>query len=257
MSASSAGNTIRNMHTVNNDSRIIMNSVLDYDVKAGTYVFAPGGKELVFQNETELIRCLASHTDTHGYADPARWSNNLILRQISKGRKARTWKIQIGWNTVRTENWDYWFHDAHGRTIDVRDYWPAVIAAVRRGNLAKVKRAEWQGHHIQRTKGHTSCCGRRKGCAGALVRASVEEKYYDEEGHLIYHQKPRGKLLETLFIVDDFDFPYEGRSRHSTGWKHYKGRHQWEHKAREQERHQKNHIRKALHRGDYCIGKDE
>ncbi len=62
MSASSAGNTIRNMHTVYNDSRIIMNSVLDYDVKAGTYVFAPGGKELVFQNETELIRCLASHT---------------------------------------------------------------------------------------------------------------------------------------------------------------------------------------------------
>ena len=236
------------MYTVHYDSRIFMNSVLDYDSKAGTYVFAAGGKKLVFQNEKELIRCLASHTDMHGYADPARWSNNLILRQVSKGRKARTWTIQIGRNTVRTENWDYWFHDAYGRTIDVRDYWPTVVAAVRLGDLTNEKRAVGQRYHVHRTKGHTSSCGRRKGCAGALVRASVEEKYYDEEGHLIYHQKPRGKLLKTLLIVDDFDFPYDGRSRHSTGWKHHKCRHQWEHKVREQEKHLKNHTRKSLHR---------
>lgn len=221
------------MYTVHNDSRIIMSPVLDYDRKADGYVFAAGVKTLVFQNETELIRCLASHTDTHGYTDPARWSNDLILRQACKGRKARTRKFQSGWDTIRTETWDYWFHSADGRTIDVRNYWPAVVAAVRRGDLRDEKLV---GVHIQGKKSHSSSSGGRKGCLGALVRAAVEEKFYDSEGCLIYHWKPRSKILETLRMVGDFDFPYEGRSRHSTGWKDHKYRHQWEHNARKREK---------------------
>ncbi|MDO5133793.1 MAG: prealbumin-like fold domain-containing protein [Eubacteriales bacterium] len=112
-------------------------------------------------------------------------------------------------------------------------------------------------HHFQGKKRHSSRFGGRKGCAGALVRAAVEEKYYDDEGCLIYHWKPRGKQLETLLILGDFDFLYEGRSRNSTGWKEHKCRHQWEHNLREQEKHQKNHSRKALHRRACCAGKDE
>ncbi len=73
------------------------------------------------------------------------------------------------------------------------------------------------------------------------------EKIYDEEGRFIHEWAPRAKRLELLRELMDYDW-FDCRSRHSTGWKEHKCRHQWEYRVREQEKHLKNRIRKAARR---------
>ena len=43
--------------------------------------------------------------------------------------------------------------------------------------------------------------------------------------------------------MSDFDWAYESRGRRSTGWKERKCRHQWERRAREEERRQRGRSR--------------
>ena len=78
-----------------------------------------------------------------------------------------------------------------------------------------------------------------------------EESFYDDQGMLICHWKPRGKLLTAAHLMDDFDW-FNDRSRHSSGWKDHPCRYQWEHNVREKEKHMKNNAQKALRRG-YAI----
>ena len=252
------------MYTVHNDPRIFMTPVLDYNSKVGIFVFATDGKELVFQNKKELIRHLAIHTDTHGYNDPSRWGNDLIPRQFSKGRVTRTWVLEKGWFNPMTrrwvweENWDYWFHDVNGRTIDVRDFWPDVIAVVRSGDMMEAKTFSQDRGYCQGRKYHrggrfnTRHAKRGRARVGAYLRDFYERQLFCEDNGFIFQWTPRGKLLTTARYMVDFEF-FDGRAEHSTGWKERKYKHQWEHRVREQEKHQKNRDRKARHSRDYHI----
>ena len=84
---------------------------------------------------------------------------------------------------------------------------------------------------------------------GHIRRQAAREKFYDDEGVLIFRLEPRGKVIDDADCVGDPDWLWF-RARHSTGWKEHKGRHQWEHTVREKEKHQKNRARKAERRGE-------
>lgn len=257
MEASSAGNTIQNMYNVDYDPRIIMTPVLSCDSKTRTFICATHREERVFGNEQELIRHLVYYTETNGYSDPSRWSNSLISRQLLKGKSARTPIVQEGWYASRIwrrqseeENSPiYWFHDVHGRTLDVRNFLPKIIEAVRNGNPADTSPFTWnrwvrqgrKSHNGPRRRRHNS---RRNGGIGAYLRSVEREDFYDEQGILLYQWIPRGKLVYTASVISDFDWKYESLGCHSRGWKAHKNRHQWEHRVREQEKHQRNRARK-------------
>ena len=168
------------MFRVYNDTRIIMTSVTGYDRKSRTCIPAPGRRAMIFHDEKELIRYLAGHTDTHGYADPARWSNSLITRQYSAGRAVRVWTESIEGSFGRrlswTENWEYWFHDTGGRTTDVRRFRAEVIAAVRRGETSGNACTGWKGNTHQGRRRHSvyRMAGQR-GRVGFYLRSLGEE----------------------------------------------------------------------------------
>ncbi|MBR3312899.1 MAG: hypothetical protein IKG18_02035 [Atopobiaceae bacterium] len=95
--------------------------------------------------------------------------------------------------------------------------------------------------------GHTcSWVGRRYG-SGAYQRALARDDrfydFFDEDGQLAWKWRPRGKVIHTAWLMSDFDWAYESRGRRSTGWKERKCRHQWEHRAREEERRQRSRSR--------------
>lgn len=215
---------------------------MDYDVKTRSHVFFPGGKEVVFRDAKELIRYLASHTDTHGCVDSGRWSNEILCLQFAKGRPARKWTIQLNWYCTRTECWDYWFHDAHGRTVDARQFWPEVVKAVRAGVNAKTEPPIWKFRRLWR-KSHTGISGGQRGHIRAILRSVEAETVYDEEDAVCGRIMPRGKGITTARFVDDWDW-FRYRARHSTGWKEHKHRYQWEHNVIEREKHEKNRLRK-------------
>ena len=247
------------MYTVNNDSRIFMTPVLDYDAKTAAYVLATDGEELVFQNKNELVRHLAFHTDTHGADDPSRWNNDLIPRQFAKGRAAQTWIVKKNYSHwyawEKTENWDYWFHDAFGRTIDVGGFWTEVIAAVYGGNKEEIQPSSGNRHGFGFRKWHNSRGGRRHGKIG-FYRFLERESFRDDEDELILRWEPRGKLLVNKRSVTDWDW-FDFRSKHSTDWKEHKCAHQWEHNVRAREKHQKNRNRKAVRRGKFLFADRE
>lgn len=233
------------MYKIANDTRIFMCPVTDYDNETRSHVLFPGGKERVFRDERELIRYLAVHTDTHGCADPARWTNEVLSRQFAKGRPARTWTIRLVWYDVRTERWDYWFHDANGRTVDVRLLWPEVVKAVRAGVKEETPIREFRC--ILWKKMHTSVLGGQRGRYRAILRAAEPVTLYDEEDNVCGRMMPRKGTLNTARYVRDWDW-FRCRARHSTGWKEHKQRYQWEHKVLEREKHEKNRLRKERKR---------
>ena len=270
MAASSAEYAVRNMYTIPHDLRVFMTPVLDHDSETGSYVFASDGVELVFKDRKELVRHLAFHTDTHGKACPGSWSNDLIPRQFARGRASRTWNVKYtstyscgrhaySYSWERTESWDYWFHDASGRTIDVRGFWPDVIRAVCSGDTAEAApSARYKGCCPKRKKHGSGHWEKRhasgKARVGAYIRdLSERQSFCFEEDSPVFQWTPRGRLLTNSRYIADPDL-FDGRSRHSTGWKEHKCRHQWEHAVREREKHRKNRDRKALRRGEYAAG---
>lgn len=249
------------MYNVEYDSRIIMTPVLSCDRKTGTFICASHSEERVFRNEQELILYLVFFTETNGYSDSCRWSNFLISGQFFKGKSVRTPIVQKGWHTSwiwrrhsEEENSpNYWFHDVHGRTIDVRNFLPKIIAAVRNGDPVDTSPYTWKRWFRQRRKSHSGprcrChSSRHNGGIGAYLRSVEREDFYDEQGILLYQWIPRGKLVYTASVISDFDWKYESLGCHSRGWKAHKNRHQWEHRVREQEMHQRNRARKENHR---------
>ncbi len=264
--ASPAGNLIFTMYTVHNDSRVFMTPVVADGSKAG-FVTAPAGKAWVFPDEKALIAHLACHTDTHGSADPACWSNDLIPRQFAKGRAARTWTVRhtvmlgrgrsaFPYALEKTENWDYRFHDAAGRTLDVRDLWPAVVAAVRRGDRTEYRppaSGKGKGPGRSRHRGSRYCRRHPSGKprAGACLRDNCAGWQPDDDDDApSFRWKPRGKCLEAARDMIDWDY-FMDRADRSAGWKARKSRHQWEHRVRDREKHQQNQARKANRRARF------
>ena len=101
----------------------------------------------------------------------------------------------------------------------------------------------------QGRKCHTGSFEGRKARTSHLRRQMIREKFYDEDGWLLFHWEPRGKLIDDADCVFDPDW-FDYRARHSTGWKEHKHRYQWEHNVREKEKHQKSRARRALRRGE-------
>ena len=259
---------IQKSYVVNNDARIFVTPVLGYDAKTKSHVLAPKVEERVFQNKKELIRYLASETYprfispswrsddrvfNHRFDDPSYWGNNLILRQFSVGRAARTWNV--GW--MATENWDYWFHDSDGQTIDVRIFWSEVIAACRRE--FKRRRRKMKSHRCclvpygwprRPVSGRARLGAYLRGFFGGRIGLSLFWSFFDDEDNHTYQWKPRDKHRVTIKWIGDIDY-FDFRSSRSLGWKAHKCRRQWGHRVLEQEKHRKNRERKAIRRGTY------
>ena len=248
-------------------NRIFMTAVLGYNFKSQRYVPAPNVWETSFENRKELINELADWTDTRGRfrptGDPNYWTNNVIDRQASKSKEARTWsrasEPPFWWHRYLDSdwegNWDFWFHDADGETIDVRKFWPEVIAEVRRrlqsfeqcGGTRRMWRWK-QSNHTRFRRGYHPKKGRAG--VGSYCRDFYESrKYYDDEDNLVYFWEPRGKLHIGAFALADYG--YDWRSRHSVGWKAHKHRRQWERRLREQEKHRRNRERRTVRRNGY------
>ena len=248
------------MYTVQKNDTVIRTLVQGYDPKTGTYLRVPDGKDVVFRNEEELLRSLALSTDTNNSANPARWRNSYIEDQAYAGKHSSVSVVTIISGNDRfvhrfvgqQKNRYYWFHDASGKTIDVRKYWPAAVAAAITKEAAKTKKNGrtswyWQGRRRHNTSGwhtrHPSGKARVKAC----LRSFSRQDFYDDEDNLIFRWTPRGRLLTSARYLADWD-NFDFRARRSTGWKEHKYRHQWEHRVREQEKHQKNRARKAKYR---------
>ena len=243
--------------------RIFMTAVLGYNFKTQRYVPAPNVWEESFTNRKELINKLADWTDTRGCfrptGDPNYWTNNVIDRQASKSKAAHTWTQTSApplWYGNWEGNWDFGFHDAYGKTIDVRKFWPEVIAEVQRRLQSFEQwggtRGHWRsGRHTYKWRGYHP----KKGRAGwgAYIRDFYENrKYYDDEDNLIYHWKPRVKLrVVAWYLIGCWFMSDHTNSRHSVGWKDRKYRRQWEHRLREQEKHRRNRERRAVRRNGY------
>lgn len=241
------------MFIVQEDLRIFMTPVTEYDRTTRAWRIAPDGKERVFEDSGELVKFLARHTKTFGYADPARWVNSVIDRQAAIGRPARTWVAMEGWYSVKDahwygrieETWDWWFHDAGGRTVDARLFLPDVTAAVLHGDTGDVQSAP----RFFFSPGRRKHRGHRGGRVGFYIHGIVPEDLYDDEGSFIAKWEPRGKLKTTARDVSDWDW-FEHRARRGTGWKEHKYTRQWEHNVREREKHDRNRVRKAIRRGE-------
>ena len=147
------------------------------------------------------------------------------------------------------------------KTIDVHGFWPEVTVAVRSGDMMEAKPSALNKGYYQGRKKHSSGHwetrhARGKARAGAFIRDFTErQNFYDDEDSLIFQWTPRGKLLTNARYMTDWEF-FDDRSRHSTGWKEHKCKHQWEQKVRNKEKHQKNRDRNALRRKEYAGGKD-
>lgn len=102
--------------------------------------------------------------------------------------------------------------------------------------------------NTQGRKCHNGSFEGRKAHTGHIRRHTIRERFYDDDGVLLFRWDPRGKLIDDADCVGDPDW-FDFRARHSTGWKEHKGRHQWEHNVREKEKHQKNRARRAERRG--------
>ncbi len=244
------------MFIVREDPRIFMTPVTEYDKAARAWKTAPGGKERVFEGSFALVRFLARHTETFGYADPARWVNSVIDRQASAGRPARVWVTAMGRYSVKDmqwygrieENWDWWFHDAGGRTVDARLFLPDVITAVLRGDTGDVRTAPRFRFSFRRRR-HSGSRGGQTGRVGFYLRGIIPGDLFDDEGGFIAKWEPRGRLRTAARDVSDRDW-FNERARRSTGWKEHKYARQWEHRVREREKHDRNSARKAIRRGE-------
>ena len=214
----------------------------------------------MFPDGAALARYLARRTETGGYADPARWKNRVINGQADMGRPAHIRVVSEGWYSETwkrwygriVEKWDWWFHDAAGRTVDVRAWWPDAVAMVLRGDTGREK---FVFRHCRgpRRRRHVHRWGGQKGRVGFYLRGIVPEDFYDDEGDLIARWEPRGKLRTTARLVADWDW-FDMRARNSSGWKDRKCAHQWEHRVREKEKHDKSRARKAARRGEFPGG---
>ena len=246
-------------------NRIFMTAVLGYNFKTQRFVPAPNVWETSFANRKELVDYLAEHTVKHGCfrptGDPDYWTNPMIDRQASKSKATRTWlqTSELPYRYWDEGNWDLWFHDAYGKTIDVRKFWSEVIAEVQRRLQSFEQRGATKRMWRWRRRGHTRTLrgyhpGKGRAGWGTYFRNfSDSREYVDDEENLLYRWTPRGKIRMNVWSMYErcWDWLPLACSRHSVGWKDYKRRHQWEHRVREQEKHRRNRERKAICRNGY------
>lgn len=245
---------MQRMFSIHADPRIYIVSLI-HGKNGGPCVPDPRRPARCLADLNELICYLASNTDTHGYADPARWTNSIIDNQNLTGTDVRVtsdWEytcdetLQRVWVTHRDFRCIR-ICDADGRIIDARKYWDAVVRAVRAGvnrwYFPGRRHSRWNGfksHKVQRWRG-------RKARSGAFVRLAFE--ICDDEGlGIVRGNMLRSAMLNTAREMIDWDFN-DIRAAGSSGWKSRKHRHQWEHRVVEAERHAANRLRRAMRDG--------
>ncbi len=208
----------------------------------GSILLLRDGKERAFPDEDALVSFLALATDTHGYADPARWTcppmNRCILVREAPRPSGRS--VPSGDLAVDVaERSAFRFTDAAGRLIDVRNLRSRVIDRIRCGR---------GGPSLPVPRPYGCPPGRRRravgqrGQAGHYLRGLNGEDVFDRDGRLLGRWEPRGRMRVTAACLRDPDW-FEYRARRGRGWKAQKYAHQWERRVRAEEKRLRARLR--------------